>query len=70
MKASDFSVTEGATGTIEFNPNGDRKNPSVEFVHIVECQTENLNFAFVPIKYPTGKDAGLPCLNSTKKPNP
>jgi branched-chain amino acid transport system substrate-binding protein len=64
LKAPTFSVDGGATGTIEFNPdNGDRKNPSVEFVHIVECQTDNLDFAFVPIKYPTAKDAGLRCLN-------
>jgi branched-chain amino acid transport system substrate-binding protein len=64
LKAPEFSVDGGATGTIEFNPdNGDRKNPSVEFVHIVECQTDNLDFAFVPIKYPTAKDAGLTCLN-------
>ncbi len=64
LKAPDFSVDGGATGTIEFNPeNGDRKNPSVEFVHIVECQTDNLDFAFVPIKYSTAKDAGLTCLN-------
>jgi branched-chain amino acid transport system substrate-binding protein len=64
LKAPNFSVDGGATGTIEFNPeNGDRKNPSVEFVHIVECRTENLDFAFVPIKYSTAKDAGLTCLN-------
>jgi branched-chain amino acid transport system substrate-binding protein len=69
LKAPNFSVDGGATGTIEFNPdNGDRKNPSVEFVHIVECRKENFDFAFVPIKYSTAKDAGLTCLNSTKKP--
>ena len=79
LKSPDFIVTKGATGTIKFDEKGDRKkfdengdpqNPSVEFVHIVECQRGNLNFAFVPIKYSTAKDAGLTCLNSTKKPNP
>jgi branched-chain amino acid transport system substrate-binding protein len=71
LKAPNFSVDGGATGTIEFNPeNGDRKNPSVEFAHIVECQTDDSDFAFVPINYPTAKDAGLPCLNSPKKPDP
>jgi branched-chain amino acid transport system substrate-binding protein len=64
LRSPDFRVDGGATGTIEFNPeNGDRKNLSVEFVHIVECQTDNLDFTFVPIKYSTAKDAGLTCLN-------
>jgi branched-chain amino acid transport system substrate-binding protein len=64
LKAPNFSVDGGATGTIEFNPeNGDRKNPSVEFVHIVECRRGDFDFAFVPIKYPTAKDAGLSCSN-------
>ena len=71
LRSSNFRFDGGATGTIEFNPeNGDRKNPSVEFVHIVECRTENSDFAFVPIKYSTAKDAGLTCLNSDKKPSP
>nr|WP_265795601.1 MULTISPECIES: ABC transporter substrate-binding protein [Microcystis] len=82
LKSLDFLVTKGATGTIQFDENGDRKkiddngdpqNPSVEFVHIVECRTDKLDkldFAFVPIKYPTAKDAGLSCLNSPKKPSP
>ncbi|CCI18936.1 conserved hypothetical protein [Microcystis aeruginosa PCC 9807] len=79
LKSPDFLVTKGATGTIQFDQNGDRKkldengdpqNPSVEFVHIVECRTDKLDFAFVPIKYPTAKDAGLSCLNSPKKPSP
>lgn len=79
LKSPDFLVTKGATGTIQFDENGDRKkiddngdpqNPSVEFVHIVECWTEKLDFAFVPIKYPTAKDAGLSCSNSPKKPSP
>ncbi|MFM7354035.1 MAG: ABC transporter substrate-binding protein, partial [Microcystis aeruginosa] len=69
LKSPDFLVTKGATGTIQFDENGDRKkldgkgdpqNPPVEFVHIVECRTDKLDFAFVPIKYPTAKDAGLP----------
>ncbi|MCZ8242521.1 MAG: caspase family protein [Microcystis sp. LE19-131.1A] len=79
LKSLDFLVTKGATGTIQFDENGDRKkidengepqNPSVEFVHIVECRTLSSDFAFVPIKYPTAKDAGLSCLNSPKKPSP
>ncbi|CCI21832.1 conserved hypothetical protein [Microcystis aeruginosa PCC 9809] len=79
LKSPDFLVTKGATGTIQFDQNGDRKkldgkgdpqNPPVEFVHIVECRTLSSDFAFVPIKYPTAKDAGLSCLNSPKKPSP
>jgi len=79
LKSPDFLVTKGATGTIKFDENGDREkfdengdpqNPSVEFVHIVECRTLSSDFAFVPIKYPTAKDAGLSCLNSPKKPSP
>ncbi|MCU7244505.1 MAG: caspase family protein [Microcystis aeruginosa WS75] len=79
LKSPDFLVTKGATGTIKFDENGDRKkfdengdpqDPSVEFVHIVECRTRSSDFAFVPIKYPTAKDAGLSCLNSPKKPSP
>ena len=79
LKSPDFLVTKGATGTIKFDENGDRKkfdengdpqDPSVEFVHIVECRTLSSDFAFVPIKYPTAKDAGLSCLNSPKKPSP
>ncbi|NCQ92450.1 MAG: ABC transporter substrate-binding protein [Microcystis aeruginosa LG13-03] len=79
LKSPEFLVTKGATGTIKFDKNGDRKkfdengepqNPSVEFVHIVECRTPSSDFAFVPIKYPTAKDAGLSCLNSPKKPSP
>ncbi|MDT3676838.1 caspase, EACC1-associated type [Microcystis wesenbergii] len=79
LKSREFLVTKGATGTIQFDENGDRKklnenddpqNPSVEFVHIVECRTLSSDFAFVPIKYPTAKDAGLSCLNSPKKPSP
>jgi hypothetical protein len=54
----------------KFDENGDPQNPSVEFIHIVECQRGNLNFAFVPIKYPTAKDAGLSCSNSAQKSSP
>ncbi|MBD2622816.1 ABC transporter substrate-binding protein [Microcystis flos-aquae FACHB-1344] len=70
LKSPDFLVTKGATGTIQFDENGDRQNPSVEFVRIVECRTLSSDFAFVPIKHPTAKDAGLSCLNSPKKPSP
>ena len=54
----------------KIDENGEPQNPSVEFVHIVECRTLSSDFAFVPIKYPTAKDAGLSCLNSPKKPSP
>jgi branched-chain amino acid transport system substrate-binding protein len=70
LKSPDFIVTKGATGTIKFDEKGDRKNPSVEFVHIVECRRGDFDFAFVPIKYSTAKDAGLTCSNLTKKPSP
>ncbi|NCR75040.1 MAG: ABC transporter substrate-binding protein [Microcystis aeruginosa K13-06] len=70
LKSLDFLVTKGATGTIQFDENGDPQNPSVEFVRIVECRTLSSDFAFVPIKHPTAKDAGLSCLNSPKKPSP
>jgi len=57
LKSLDFLVTKGATGTIQFDENGDRKkldgkgepqNPSVEFVHIVECRTVKFRFCFCP----------------------
>ncbi|EFA74354.1 hypothetical protein CRD_00090 [Raphidiopsis brookii D9] len=64
---TNFKVDEGATGIIEFESNGDRKNLSGEFVHIVECRKNNLDFAFVPIKYSTAKDANLRCSNSNKQ---
>ncbi|MBE9093978.1 bifunctional serine/threonine-protein kinase/ABC transporter substrate-binding protein [Tychonema sp. LEGE 07203] len=55
-----FSAT-GATGTIEFDANGDRQNFRPELVHIVKCQKEQFGVAFVPVKYATAAAAGLKC---------
>ncbi|MEG4125020.1 bifunctional serine/threonine-protein kinase/ABC transporter substrate-binding protein [Microcoleus sp. Pol14D5] len=54
-------IVEGGTGTIQFGKNGDRKNPPSELVHIVKCRKEQFGVAFVPVKYPTAKAAGLKC---------
>ncbi|MBD1829365.1 bifunctional serine/threonine-protein kinase/ABC transporter substrate-binding protein [Microcoleus vaginatus GB1-A2] len=54
-------IVEGGTGTIQFGKNGDRKNPPSELVHIVKCRKEQFGVAFVPVKYPTAKAAGLHC---------
>ena len=37
IASPNFSTT-GATGTIEFDPNGDRQNFQPELVHIVKCR--------------------------------
>ncbi|MEG4393077.1 bifunctional serine/threonine-protein kinase/ABC transporter substrate-binding protein [Microcoleus sp. BROC3] len=55
-----FSAT-GATGTIEFDPKGDRQNFRPDLVHIVKCEKEKFGVTFVPVKYPTAKAAGLKC---------
>ncbi|NET84115.1 MAG: ABC transporter substrate-binding protein [Moorea sp. SIO1F2] len=49
--ASDGFSADGATGTIEFESNGDRKNPPGELVHIVPCPKSFLGLAFVPLEY-------------------
>jgi ABC-type branched-subunit amino acid transport system substrate-binding protein len=54
-------IVEGGTGTIQFDAKGDRKNPPSELVHIVKCRKEQFGVAFVPVKYPTAKAAGLKC---------
>ncbi|WP_333191515.1 bifunctional serine/threonine-protein kinase/ABC transporter substrate-binding protein [Microcoleus sp. Pol7_A1] len=54
-------IASGGTGTIQFGKNGDRKNPPSELVHIVKCRKEEFGVAFVPVKYPTAKAAGLKC---------
>jgi eukaryotic-like serine/threonine-protein kinase len=62
LSSPNFSAY-GATGTIQFNSltNGNRKNPTSDLVHIVECPKEQFGLAFVPVKYPTAAAAGLKC---------
>jgi len=55
-----FSAT-GATGTIQFDKTGDRKNFSPRLVHIVKCSQEKFGVTFVPIEFPTAAAAGLNC---------
>jgi len=59
IASPNFSAT-GATGTIEFDAS-DRQNFRPELVHIVKCRKEQFGVAFVPVKYPTAKAAGLKC---------
>ena len=55
-------MTEGATGTIQFEQKtGDRKNPPQQLAHIVECRKEEFGVTFVPIEFPTASAAGLKC---------
>ncbi|NEO45735.1 MAG: ABC transporter substrate-binding protein, partial [Moorea sp. SIO4A3] len=49
--ASDGFSADGATGAIEFESNGDRKNPPGELVHIVPCPKSFFGLAFVPLEY-------------------
>ncbi|MEG5033494.1 bifunctional serine/threonine-protein kinase/ABC transporter substrate-binding protein [Microcoleus sp. AT3-D2] len=60
IASANFSAT-GATGTIEFDPKGDRQNFQPDLVHIVKCRKEQFGVAFVPVKYRTAKSAGLKC---------
>ncbi|MEG4209224.1 bifunctional serine/threonine-protein kinase/ABC transporter substrate-binding protein [Microcoleus sp. S13_B4] len=60
IASPNFSA-KGATGTIEFDPKGERQNFRPELVHIVKCRKEQFGVAFVPVKYPTAKAAGLKC---------
>ena len=55
-----FSAT-GATGRIQFDKTGDRKNFSPRLVHIVKCSQEKFGVTFVPIEFPTAAAAGLNC---------
>jgi ABC-type branched-subunit amino acid transport system substrate-binding protein len=55
-----FSAT-GATGTIQFDTTGERKNFSPILVHIVKCSKEQFGVTFVPIEFPTAAAAGLNC---------
>jgi ABC-type branched-subunit amino acid transport system substrate-binding protein/serine/threonine protein kinase len=51
----------GATGTIQFDRTGERKNFSPILVHIVKCSKEQFGVTFVPIEFPTAATAGLNC---------
>lgn len=55
-----FSAS-GATGTIQFEPTGDRKNFQPKLVHIVKCPKKQFGVTFVPIEFPTAAAAGLKC---------
>ncbi|NJR24615.1 MAG: ABC transporter substrate-binding protein [Richelia sp. CSU_2_1] len=55
-----FSAS-GATGTIQFEPTGDRKNFQPKLVHIVKCANQQFGVTFVPIEFPTATAAGLKC---------
>lgn len=55
-----FTV-EGATGKIQFDTTGSRKNFSPRLVHIVKCSQEKFGVTFVPIEFPTAAAAGLNC---------
>ncbi|MEG4418058.1 ABC transporter substrate-binding protein [Microcoleus sp. LAD1_D5] len=55
-----FSAT-GATGKIQFDKTGSRKNFSPILVHIVKCSKEKFGVTFVPIEFPTAAAAGLNC---------
>jgi branched-chain amino acid transport system substrate-binding protein len=59
--ARDDFKAYGATGTIAFESNGNRKNPPTELVRVVPCDREQYGFTFVPISYPTAAAAGLIC---------
>ena len=51
----------GATGTIQFDETGDRKNFNPKLVHIVNCSKQQFGVTFVPIEFPTAEAAGLKC---------
>ena len=55
-----FSAS-GATGTIQFETTGDRKNFQPKLVHIVKCAKRQFGVTFVPIEFPTAAAAGLQC---------
>jgi eukaryotic-like serine/threonine-protein kinase len=63
IASPNFSAT-GATGTIQFDAKGDRKNFRPGLVRIVKCQKEQFGVTFVPIKYATATEAGLKCDRS------
>lgn len=60
MADPNFSAN-GATGTIQFDETGDRKNLNPKLVHIVKCSKQQFGVTFVPIEFPTAEAAGLKC---------
>lgn len=52
---------QGATGTVSFEPNGNRKEPVVELVKVVPSSCSPYGFMFVPVSYPTAKVERLDC---------
>ena len=55
-------IARGATNEIRFNSKtGNRKSLEAQWVRIVPCKTEALEFAFVPFEYQTAAAAGLQC---------
>lgn len=44
--------TWGATGNIEFEPNGNRKNPPQVLIQPMQCNSNSLEIEFVPIDQP------------------
>ena len=57
---ANFSAT-GATGTIQFEATGDRRNPSIELVRVLPCGKQPFGFSFVPIEFSTAAEAGIVC---------
>jgi len=51
LMAPSFSA-EGATGTIKFEPNGNRWNPPGLLVQVAPCSNRHYGLAFVPIESP------------------
>ena len=49
--------TQGAIGTIRFNPNGNRRNPFVELVKVIKCEELDSLMNFVPLAI---SDCGAP----------
>lgn len=60
MADPNFSAN-GATGMIQFDETGDRKNLNPKLVHIVKCSKQQFGVTFVPIEFPTAEAAGLKC---------
>lgn len=60
IASENFSAT-GATGTIQFDTKGDRRNFRPGLVHIVKCEKEQFRVTFVPIQFATAAEAGLKC---------
>ena len=61
-----LKVSNGATGEIQFDSNGNRKDPSKMFLRVVACKTDKGKLDFVPDNDKNAASAGLPCQTSTK----